>query len=355
MRGSLSARCIERSLPRSMTREMTKPGSVGNAIRFSTDAFPAHNRAATFREYVRSRIVRFDHELLDENPRLDGVAMTLPGLAVVSVNMTPVRCARTRETMNDGNDNLRLVILKCATSPAPATQLGRDITVEPGSAVVLSNCDVNAITFTAARSRMISLNLTRKALRPLLRDFDAVLAHTIPSQIGALRLLVGYIETLLSESMPPTPELRQLAIAHIYDLAALAMGATRDASEIASNRGLRAARLREIKSDIAANLCLQGLSVDNIARRQRVTPRYVQMLFEHEGTTFTEFVRQARLDHAHRMLVDPRMADRSISAIAFDTGFGDLSHFNKEFRRRFGGTPSDARAAGARDALNERT
>jgi AraC-like DNA-binding protein len=51
------------------------------------------------------------------------------------------------------------------------------------------------------------------------------------------------------------------------------------------------------------------------------------------------------------MLVDSRMADRSISAIAFDAGFGDLSCFNREFRRRFGQTPSDVRAAGARYAV----
>ena len=246
--------------------------------------------------------------------------------------------------LRDGNDNIRLVILKRATtSSAPAAHLGRDLTVEPGSAVVLPNCDLNAITFTAPRTQMLSPNLTRKNLRPLLRDFDAVSARTIPSQNDALRLLVGYIEALLAESAPLTPELRRLAIAHIYDLAALAMGATHDASEIASNRGLRAARLREIKSNIAATPWLQGLSVDKIAIRQGVTPRYVQMLFEHEGTTFTEFVRQTRLDRAHRMLVDPRMADRSISAIAFDAGFGDLSYFNREFRRRFGQTPSDVR------------
>jgi AraC-like DNA-binding protein len=249
--------------------------------------------------------------------------------------------------LRDGNDNIRLVILKHAASSAPVAHLGRDLTVEPGSAIVLPNCDLNSITFTAPRTQMLSLNLTRKNLRPLLRDFDAVPARTIPSQNDALRLLVKYTEALLAESAPPTPELRRLAIVHIYDLAALAMGATRDASEISSNRGLRAARLREIKSNIAATPWLQGLSVDEIAFRQGVTPRYVQMLFEHEGTTFTEFVRQARLDRAHRMLVDPRMADRSISAIAFDAGFGDLSYFNREFRRRFGQTPSDVRATGA--------
>jgi transcriptional regulator GlxA family with amidase domain len=128
------------------------------------------------------------------------------------------------------------------------------------------------------------------------------------------------------------------------------MGATRDATEIAKNRGLAAARLREIKSDIAANLSRDLLSVMDIALRQRVTPRYVQLLFENEGTTFSEYVRNARLNRAYRMLMDPLLADRSISAIAFDTGFNDLSYFNKAFRRRFGGTPSDVRTAGRNTA-----
>ncbi len=87
-----------------------------------------------------------------------------------------------------------------------------------------------------------------------------------------------------------------------------------------------------------------------LPNRQRVTSRYVQMLFEHEGTTFTEFVRDARLNQAHRMLVDKRLTHRSVSAIAFDVGFGDLSYFNKVFRRRFGSSPSDVRATNARDA-----
>jgi AraC-like DNA-binding protein len=39
------------------------------------------------------------------------------------------------------------------------------------------------------------------------------------------------------------------------------------------------------------------------------------------------------------------MKERTISAIAFAAGFGDLSHFNRAFRRHFGKTPSDTRWA----------
>ena len=42
---------------------------------------------------------------------------------------------------------------------------------------------------------------------------------------------------------------------------------------------------------------------------------------------------------------DPRLGTQPIGAIALDVGFGDLSYFNRTFRRRFGQTPSDVRAA----------
>jgi AraC-like DNA-binding protein len=73
------------------------------------------------------------------------------------------------------------------------------------------------------------------------------------------------------------------------------------------------------------------------------------MLFEAERESLSEFVLAQRLVHAHRMLADPRFAGRAIGAIAFEAGFGDLSHFNRTFRRRFGMTPSEARVQARRE------
>jgi AraC-like DNA-binding protein len=72
------------------------------------------------------------------------------------------------------------------------------------------------------------------------------------------------------------------------------------------------------------------------------------MLFETGPESFSEFVLARRLVRAQRALADPRFVGRPISAVAFDAGFGDLSHFNRTFRRRFGMTPSEVRAQ-ARD------
>ena len=112
---------------------------------------------------------------------------------------------------------------------------------------------------------------------------------------------------------------------------------------ITAGRGLRAARLWAVKTDILENLDDLKLTATAVALRQRVTPRYIHMLFETEGTTYSEFVVGQRLIRAHRLLSDPRFAGLSISAIAFTVGFGDVSYFNRRFRSRFGATPSELR------------
>jgi AraC-like DNA-binding protein len=319
-------------------------------LRFSKDDFPEGDRSTVlFRETLRQHIVVLDNEPLTKDRALhDGVGMVLPGLGVVASTSRPQTVRRTPQLLTDGNDNLRLIILRKSATSAIANQLGREISIDPGGAVVLTNSEKNSITFPST-TRLLVLNMSRKALQPLLGNFDSALAHQISNQIEALRLLSNYIEGLSKEPVLNAPDAARLVVAQIYDLAALAMGATRDAAEMAKGRGVRVARLRAIKADIAEKLAdRDGLSVNQLAARQRVSPRYVQMLFEHEGTTFSQYVISQRLARAHQMLTDPRFADWSITSVAFDVGFGDLSYFNRAFRRSYGGTPSEIRAEASR-------
>jgi transcriptional regulator GlxA family with amidase domain len=121
-------------------------------------------------------------------------------------------------------------------------------------------------------------------------------------------------------------------------------GATREAANTAHGRGLHAARLHAIKRDIAENLGRPDLSITTLAGRHACTPRFIQRLFDAEGTTFTEYVLAQRLARAHRLLTDPRRATEKISTAAFDAGFGDVSYFNRVFRRQYGAAPSEIRA-----------
>jgi transcriptional regulator GlxA family with amidase domain len=165
----------------------------------------------------------------------------------------------------------------------------------------------------------------------------------IPAATPALRLLRDYVQLLQHDDRTPGADLLPLVVSHVHDLMAVAAGATRDAAEAAQHRGLRAARLHAIKADIARNLD-GDLSVGALALRNRCTPRLIQRMFEAEGTTLTEYVLAQRLSRAHRLLTDPRRAGDKIAVIALDAGFGDLSYFNRVFRRLYGETPSGVRA-----------
>ena len=134
---------------------------------------------------------------------------------------------------------------------------------------------------------------------------------------------------------------------HIHDLIALSIGARQDAIATAEGRGVRAARLRAIKADIARNLGDCGLTVTLVAARHGVTPRYIHKLLESEGVTFSEFVLRNRLAVAHRLLVDRRLGYRSIASVAFGAGFADLSYFNRTFRRQYNATPTYVRSRGS--------
>ena len=164
----------------------------------------------------------------------------------------------------------------------------------------------------------------------------------------ALTLLVTYARAVADALPLATADLQRLAVTHMHDLLAATIGATRDGRAIAEGRGIAAARLRAIMTDISAHLGDGDLSVAEIARRHRVTRRYIHKLFENEGITFSSFVLGQRLLRAHRILSDPKLAERNISSVAFEVGFSDLSYFNRAFRQRYAATPTEIRQSGIR-------
>jgi AraC-like DNA-binding protein len=185
--------------------------------------------------------------------------------------------------------------------------------------------------------------MPRAVLGPSVKDLDGAIRSKLPIT-PELRLLHGYAEALTRDIGELSGDTAARSAAHLLDLAVMAVGGTRDAAETARGRGVCAVRFDAIKSDIRANATRADMSLDFIATRHNLSPQYLRSLFNRAGTSFTDFVLEERLDLARRMLADPLRPDMRISEIAFEVGFNDLSYFNRTFRRRFGMTPSDARA-----------
>jgi AraC-like DNA-binding protein len=314
--------------------------AISDVMHFSTDALPERDRTAIWHDVFGRHIVEAQFEPI-ANARYfhEATLRSLPGLSLITSTCGGFRAERTRKIVAEGDDDLIFTVNTEGT--AYASQLGRETPIAAYESVLLSSADIGAIAYPE-RARFVAFRIPRKTLAPVVSDIEAVLARRLPRS-EALRLLTTYATAFDDQAMT-SPLSRQAFATHIEDLLVLSLGGNLDAAEVARSRGLRAARLKAIKNDILANISDERLSVSDVARRHRVTPRYVQLLFESDGRTFSEYVLEQRLAHACRMLTETKFADWTIGAIAFEAGFSNLSYFNRTFRRRYGATPSDVRA-----------
>jgi AraC-like DNA-binding protein len=315
--------------------------AAGHGIQFSTDVLPERDRLPYLREAFGRSIVGLDLQPFQNCP-LEWTASlhAFEGLLAVSGRTSAIISRRTRPLLADGKDDFLLTInLSGVCLPS---QVGRECRLDAGAAALLSSSDVGGLELPCP-TRYLTLFIPRRRLNAMAVSPEDALARPIPANTEALRLLVDYVAMSVQKHQLTSAQLRQLFTSHVHDLVALAVGATRDATEIAYSRGMRAARLRAAKTFVIQNIARPDLSASGVAAHSRITPRYLHMLFETDGLSFTKFVVEQRLARAHQMLLDPRMAERTISAIAFAAGFSDLSHFNRAFRQHFGETPTDAR------------
>jgi AraC-like DNA-binding protein len=314
-------------------------------LRASTRDVPESDRTPFWREVFARQMCRLEFEPLSDTPLdVDATLLALPGLSVGwCLSAMPARWSRTAELVKDGDDTFALIVPLAGA--VMRSQRGQELDAKPGEAVGILHAEPGGIQFRKLND--IAVMVPRSALAPLVPDLEAAATRVVTRTNDALRLLRLYLTAWRETFDLADPAVCRLAVTHVHDLMALALGATRDGAALANGRGMRAARRKAVKADIAANLTARDLSVAAVALRQRVTPRYIHMLFDGEGTTFSQHVLGERLAHAHRLLLDPGHAHQSISAIAYASGFGDLSHFNHAFRRSYGATPSEVRRGAA--------
>jgi len=324
---------------------ISPPGPHGLAtVSFSTEDIPEADRAARWRDHHASIALNVEVEPAQDQPfKACEISRILPVLHLLSVTLSPARIRRTR--VADGNDEFSLVINR--TGHIVVSARGREVPLAPGDGVLISSDDV--MTYDrSSYGESLSLRVPRSVLSSVVAGIDDAVMRPISGQSEPLKLLTCYAATLIDGNALAAPGLRSVAINHVHDLIALALGTTRDAAETTNAGGLRAARLRAAKVYILENSFQQDISVSVVAAHLGVTPRYLQRLFEADGTTFSVFLLGQRLARAYRMLCDRQFLDRPLGVIAYDVGFGDLSYFNRCFRRHYGATPTEIRETRAK-------
>lgn len=197
----------------------------------------------------------------------------------------------------------------------------------------LSDLDQLALLLPKIERHQALAQLTR-----LIPDgaFPAIgLAGILKNALGAAMAECDMIDAQVEDSLAET----------LYDLARLAV------SERVVGRQ-RAAVVDTLRARIEAfvlrNLRDQELSVETIAQRMKCSKRYLHKVFRQSSHTLNEFIWTSRLARCERDLVNPALADRSITEIAFSWGFVNSAHFSRSFKARFGAAPRTYRQIGGR-------
>jgi len=322
--------------------DLSATGSC-RSLRFCTDQLPERGRIAATREILSRAIWRFDFEPAPATRFFArGRMQSIPGLALVEVETSEGRTQRTAQHIVDD----QYLFNVCVAGSTAVSQCGREVSVGPGDAVLTMGAERAAMQFSA--SRFLSFGISAQRLAALVPDAEDRVARPIAGSSDALKLLIGYAGVLQEGQIFASPQLRHAAVSHVHELVALALGAVRRTGETSGARGLRAARLNAIKGSIEHRLGQEEISIVTVAAAHRLPVRYVQRLFEEDGSTFTEFVLERRLARAYRLLGDPQRAELKIGTLALEAGFTNISYFSQAFRRRFGSTPSEARLAAVR-------
>ena len=218
-----------------------------------------------------------------------------------------------------------------------------------GDATVVSCAEIGRLRSGPNSAALFCLRVSPRSREGAGRlDPEDHIGRLIPANHGpetARHARMSYAGALWNrDSLTMDPQVSRFVVDHLHDLFALTLDARGDGAELAKARGGRAAKLRAVKAAIESHIGPHDFSVDDVAAEVGVSTRYVRKLLESEGLSFSGYVTERRLDRAHGLLQSPRSSGLTIAAIAYDVGFGDLSYFNRAFRRRFERTPSDIRS-----------
>ena len=261
-------------------------------------------------------------------------SLSVCGLTALEVCSNAHRFERTERHVRDDEDHYNAVFQVAGRS----TMYQNDQCVQLAVGDVALFDGARPVTSVSQESgRRLCLKLPRRSLISHL-GFDPQGGVSGRSGTPAGRLLYDVVLDALKATEVACPQVDSYMQLAIYDLlgALFAPSDPPPASSHPANKLFK--RIHGLIKDRFAD---PDFGPSEAASAAGISLRYLQKLFTQRGSTCTEFIYSLRLNHAARLLDRRRLLStrEPISAIAYDCGFRDYTHFARKFRHRFGYAP----------------
>lgn len=173
------------------------------------------------------------------------------------------------------------------------------------------------------------------SIRKMLKAAD----HGLSFSLEAIMRIYSFLDTLASEKDHFNQFLKFMYILNELSKGPYKVLASSSFAHSARNQESR--RVTKVKQYINEHYAEQ-LRLEDMAGLVGMSPSSFSRFFKmRTGKSLSDYVLDIRLGYAARMLVD---STRNISEICYESGFNNLSNFNRLFKSKRGTTPRDFRA-----------
>jgi AraC family transcriptional activator of tynA and feaB len=308
------------------------------AERWRVDSRSAPHTAGLWEDVLAETHAAFDVRLPAAQPFAGAVRRHRLGeLSLVDCRSMPFVGVRGPAVLHDDSYDL-VGVQMVLRGRERAWSAGREVLLGKGDITIWDGSRAGRIEIVepfAKRTLVLPRALMHRTC-PRLGNVDR--GFTVPESAAA-RLLARYLDALAEELPLMDEPTATVAVDVVLDLLRAAVEPHMPATRTARKEALQARARRYIR----AHLRDPGLGPVSIAAALAVSVRTLHGAFADSGESVAALIRSVRLARCREDL-ESGTGD-SISEIAYRWGFSEPTHFSHAFRREFGMTPREARAA----------
>jgi acetamidase/formamidase/AraC-like DNA-binding protein len=310
----------------------TSPESMLDALLFTTESYPERERPRAFHAALATIGLRTN--AMPSAQTLHGTIQSQTSLGGFKLSVLASVAQTIEFDSGTAGTSIALILDGDATFAADG---GREPLARHDLVCVPAR-EIASLAF-ASNFRAFIVCAPHAAIGGRLFAASSMRAGRLGGDSGMAQVVAAFLasigerlDTLSMEELRPI----ELALAELI-VASLAVHQRK--SDAARLTPSQAAIFSRMCRGIDARLGDSNVTLASIAKEERVSPRYLQKLFEAAGQSFSAYLRSRRLERCRAELVEPLYAKMSISDICFRWGFNDPAHFSRAFREQYGTSP----------------
>jgi AraC-like DNA-binding protein len=310
-----------------------------SASSMSTDQVPPAARVGFWGDWVNRLFSGLKSDLYGDTD-FDGRMTTVHAGDIVLTRLEANRHRVMRSSsLAHASETAYLKIVAPYVGCAGVEQQGREAWVTPDQWSIYDTTDSYAVA-NPVRVEHLIVMVPKARLVERGLALDPLMARRLGGSGGVARLALETMRSAYRE-LPGMSEaaargvgdaITQFVHLSMLDLAGIGTAVTQ-----------REALRERIKQHVAEHLGDPGLTVDAIAHALNCSRRHLYNAFSEEPDGVAGYILRRRLENCRSSLANRAHDHRSITDIAFSSGFSNMAHFSRVFRAHLGMPPSDYR------------